>query len=461
MILPSEAWMDLRRFKALHVAGATLKEIAAEVGCDPRTVKKYLNGLGRPPAAPPRVGTQPRLIDHLAPVVDAWLAVDVRLRGTVIHERLVAEYGFTGSYQRVKMYVAAARPRICAELGLAEPSGSLHRRFETTPGAQAQVDWGTESRALAQALGVRYVYSFHMVLSYSRDPFCCFTTSLDLGTFFGCHLRAFTHFGGVPGSIVYGRTKTVVRRHVAPGRAVPIHPEAAAFAEHHGYAIDVLAARRPQGKGRVERQVLIVREHVLAGRRFTGLDDLDAAFTEWLPIRRAQTHRTHGQVIGLRAETDRAALGGLPARPYLVVDRFLRRVGKDCLVSFESSRYSIPAVEVTAGMSVELRVGPDTVAIHAVGADPRLLTEHRRARHRGDDQINPEHWAGLPDGRTRAVTTDRLSPAPSVAADAAFPVGTLPDRPGMNVAVARRDPRIYDHAAGLTRPAAENMEGAA
>ena len=220
--------MDLRRFKALHVAGATLKEIAAEVGCDPRTVKRYLNGPGRPPAAPPRVGTQPRLIDHLAPVVDAWLAVDVRLRGTVVHERLVAEYGFTGSYQRVKMYVAAARPRICAELGLAEPSGSLHRRFETTPGAQAQVDWGTESRALAQALGVRYVYSFHMVLSYSRDPFCCFTTSLDLGTFFGCHLRAFTHFGGVPGSIVYDRTKTVVRRHVAPGRAVPPPPDAAA-----------------------------------------------------------------------------------------------------------------------------------------------------------------------------------------------------------------------------------------
>lgn len=131
-------------------------------------------------------------------------------------------------------------------------------------------------------------------------------------------------------------------------------------------------------------------------------------------------------------------------------------------MSFESSRYSIPAVEVTAGMSVELRVGPDTVAIHAVGADPRLLTEHRRARHRGQDQINPQHWDGLPDGHTRAVTTDRLPPAPPVAVDAAFPVGTLPDRPGMNVAVARRDPRIYDHAAGLTpAPTCDDIEGAA
>jgi transposase len=30
MTLPPEAWMDLRRFKPLHDAGATWKEIAAE-----------------------------------------------------------------------------------------------------------------------------------------------------------------------------------------------------------------------------------------------------------------------------------------------------------------------------------------------------------------------------------------------------------------------------------------------
>ncbi|WP_449343666.1 DDE-type integrase/transposase/recombinase [Streptomyces polygonati] len=81
-----------------------------------------------------------------------------------------------------------------------------------------------------------------MTLSYSRDPFCCFTTSQDLATFFDCHCAAFAHFGGVPMSIVYDRTKTVVRRHVAPGEAVPLHPEAVAFAGHYDFDIDVLAA---------------------------------------------------------------------------------------------------------------------------------------------------------------------------------------------------------------------------
>ena len=52
-------------------------------------------------------------------MVEAWLRADLRIKGTVVHERLVAEHGFTGHYQRVKMFLAEARPRIAAEL--AEP----------------------------------------------------------------------------------------------------------------------------------------------------------------------------------------------------------------------------------------------------------------------------------------------------------------------------------------------------
>ncbi|MFZ1486578.1 MAG: DDE-type integrase/transposase/recombinase, partial [Nostocoides sp.] len=202
-------------------------------------------------------------------VVEVWLRADITIKGAVVHERLVVEYGFSGSYQRVKEYLAKERPRLAAELAAGDenPLTGLHRRFEVVPGAQAQVDWGEEGDLLGH-VGVGNVYSFHMTLSYSRDPFVAYTTSMDLATFWDCHRRAFAHFGGVPGAIAYDRTKTVVKRHVAPGAAVPLHPEAAAFADHYGFVIDVLAAYRPTGTGRVERQVNIVREHVIAGRRF-------------------------------------------------------------------------------------------------------------------------------------------------------------------------------------------------
>ncbi|WP_246140622.1 IS21 family transposase [Micromonospora olivasterospora] len=254
--MDEQRWLDVRRFRALHEAGASVSEIARETGLNWRTVKKYL-AAGSGEVVPP-VRARPargQLIDVFAHVVDAWLRAELLLKGTVIHERLVEQYGFTGNYQRVKLYLQQARPRIAAELGISpDQLAGLHRRFEVVPGAQAQVDWGDEGGILAH-VGIPKVYSFHMVLSYSRDPFCCFTTSRDLAAFWECHRRAFAHFGGVPGAIVYDRTKTVVRRHVAPGQAVPLHPEAVAFAGHYDFDIDVLAAYRPTGKGRVERQV--------------------------------------------------------------------------------------------------------------------------------------------------------------------------------------------------------------
>lgn len=458
MILDTESWMNIRRFRALHAAGATFVEIGRECGCDWRTVRKYLaeDAESVPPTPPPRVGSQPRLVDPFVELIESWLRTDLDLKGTVIHERLVAGYGFPGNYQRVKMFLAEARPRIAAELAATDdnPLTGLHRRFEVVPGAQAQVDWGDEGDLLGH-VGIGSVYSFHMVLSYSRDPFCCFTTSMDLATFWDCHRRAFAHFGGVPGAIVYDRTKTVIRRHVAPGLAVPLHPEAAAFADHYEFTIDVLAAYRPTGKGRVERQVLIVRDHVIAGRSFDSVAELDGAFTAWLPIRRAQTHRTHGQVIAARAAADRAALTQLPAQPYLVAEKHLRRIGKDCLVSFEASFYSVPARQVRPGQRVQLQIHPDPaggdrVAISALAADGGgWLATHPRATARGSWVVDDTHWDGLPDGHTRATTVDPTgrSADPAGRTGELEPLSALLSRRHADVTVAARPLTDYQTAA--------------
>jgi hypothetical protein len=55
-----------------------------------------------PPSLPPRAGCQPRVIDPFVRVVEEWLRSDITLKGSGIYERLVAEYGFGGHYQRVK-----------------------------------------------------------------------------------------------------------------------------------------------------------------------------------------------------------------------------------------------------------------------------------------------------------------------------------------------------------------------
>jgi hypothetical protein len=273
-----------------------------------------------------------------------------------------------------------------------------------------------------------------------------------------CHRRAFAHFGGVPGVVVYDRTKTVVKRHVAPGVAVPLHPEAAAFAAHYGFAIDVLAAYRPTGKGRVERQVDIVRQHVLVGRSFDSLAELDTAFTSWVPIRRGQVHRTHGEQIGQRAKLDHAALGPPPVVPYLVAEQHLRRVGKDCLVSFEASMYSVPARQVRAGQVVAVRASAEQVAIAALDVDGgAVLATHRRAPRRGSWMVEAAHWDGLPDGQGRKVCLDPVPDQVATGGGIRRPVGgheqllagLLAANPAAAAPVAHRPLGVYDQAAGL------------
>ena len=451
MILSQEAWMDLRRFKALAEAGATWAEIARETGYDWRTVKRYLTtDAAAAPPAPAKRGPGPRKTDPYAHLIGAWLRRQPRLKASVIWERLVAEHGFTGHYQRVKVYVREHRARLTATEP--EPVG-FHRRFEVLPGAQAQVDWGDEGE-IQTATGPLRVSSFHMTLSYSRDPFCCYTAAQDLGTFWDCHRRAFAHFGGVPQVIVYDRTKTVVRRHVGRGQATPLHPEAVAFASHYDFAIWLAAPYRAQTKGRAERQVEIVRSHVLDGRSFASLGEMDAAFATWLPIRRAQTHRTHGEVIAVRAQRDRAALGPLPEQPYVVCDRHTRRVGKDALISFQASHYSVPWRKVRPGGRVELRVTAAEVAIFSLGGQPQLLATHPRAAGRGGWVVDPTHWDGLPD---RADT----QPLPPCASDCELTPPPDPEpgqlqlpgisgwasSPAARVLVAHRRLAVYDQLA--------------
>ena len=461
MVLDPQRWLELRRFRALHQSGSmSISEISRETGLNRRTVRKYLSDQvpPGPPRESTRKGARRQMVLDVAPVIDALLRAEILIKGTVVHERLVKEYGFTGNYQRVKLYLQEARPRIAAELGIGPGElAGLHRRFEVVPGAQAQVDWGDEGRILAH-MGIAKVYSFHMVLSYSRDPFCCFTTSLDIATFFDCHRRAFAHFGGVPGAIVYDRTKTVVRRHVAPGQAVPLHPEAVAFAGHYDFDIDVLAAYRPMAKGRVERQVAIVRDHVLAGRAFSSIEELDAAFTAWVPMRRSRTHRTHGEVIGVRAVRDHLALRPLPLTPYIVTKRHLRPVGKDCLVAFDANLYSVPARKVRHHQLVEIRASAATVTLHSTVPDIEgntLLATHPRAVGKGARVVDETHWDGLPDGHTRRVTTgDPTLVRPrqeAIPEEELGPLRNLLKRTAAQVEVGRRPLSVYDQLTG-TRP---------
>jgi transposase len=364
-LIDEEEFMDIR---ALHRQGLTYAEIGRVVGRDWRTVKRYLTEGAQPRYRRKRVGSK---LDPFKPLIDQWLAKDSGLRATRIHQDLVRDYGFDGGYPTVRRYVGRARPKA------PEP---VSERFETAPGHQAQVDWSHEEPIRTSSGLELPLYGFHMVLGHSRDTFVGLVGSQDLVTFWACHRAAFKHFGGIPREILYDRTKTVIRSHVGRERREGdrvYHPEALASAHHYGFKLRLCRPYRPQTKGKVESDVSYVRERLLRAHSFSDYDQANREWGAWNEdIARRRVHGTHGEIVAARAERDHAALGAVPAIPYLVVARTQRKVARDGLISFEGRRYTIAGA--MPGETVELRLGATEIEVYSIASGERLCTHPRR-----------------------------------------------------------------------------------
>jgi len=365
-VINEEELMDIR---ALARQGYTYAEIGRIVGRDWRTVKRYLEHGAQPVYRRKRMASK---LDAFKPLIDQWLAAQPRLLATRVHQDLVRDYGFDGGYDTVRRYVERSRPK---------PPARAEVRFETAPGFQAQVDWSHEEPIRTSSGLELPLYAFHMVLGHSREGFLALTGSQDLVTFWACHRRAFAHFGGVPRELLYDRTKTVVRQHV--GREVTLerrifHPEALASAHHYGFSMRLCQPYRAKTKGKVEHDVSYVRERLLRGHGFTSYQQANEAWRSWNEdVARARVHGTHGEVVADRGERDRAALLGLPATDYVVVERTTRVIARDGFFSFEGRRYQVP--DAAPGERVELILSATEVEAYST-LDGRRLARHERGR---------------------------------------------------------------------------------
>ena len=139
------------------------------------------------------LGNQQRAItDAITGLIEEMLRADISIAASVIHECL-------GSEKRERQL--STRRNVLQQHDLSfETKSAPKNPDETIPGAQAQLAWGDEGDLFGTG---RKVYSFHMVLSYSRDPFYCYTHSMDATVFWRSHIRAFSHFGGTPLEMTY------------------------------------------------------------------------------------------------------------------------------------------------------------------------------------------------------------------------------------------------------------------
>ena len=358
--------------------GKSIRAIARTLGISRNTVRRYLRADGVPGPRP-----RPSRGSKLDPYIEH---VDRRLSdglfNCVVLLRELRELGYQGSYTVLKDYVKPRRlPR--------QPKATL--RFETKPGEQAQVDWGSLTYVSRDG-SRRRRWAFVMVMGYSRAIYLEIARRADVATFIACHLNAFEYFGGIPKRCLYDNAKVVVL-----GRDANGDPEwnrrMLDFSLRLGFKPQLCKPYRAQTKGKVENAIKYVKGNFWPAVRFANQQDLNRQAIAWCDgIANVRIHGTTGKMPAELLDQERPELLALPDRrtlaPYRRRDR---KVSRDGFVSFEGSRYGVPWR--FAEQMVQVSAGPEVLE---VWDGEQRLALHPRSEVKGERLILPGQWEGLP-----------------------------------------------------------------
>jgi transposase len=252
-------------------------------------------------------------------------------------------------------------------------------RLEVEPGSQAQVDFGYAGMMADPIAGkIRRAWAFIMTLSFSRHRFVRFVFRQDVANWTDCHIRAFEFFEGVPATIILDNLKAGV---IKPDIYDPtLNRTYGELERHYGFVADPAKVRVARHKGKVERGVPVVRQHLLAGRQFKDIDQVNERALHW--CREEIGRELHGTTKRRPFEVFKAeeahCLKPLPA------EAFERPLWKECTVHqdhhvvFDNSYYSVPTRFI--GGTVWVRKGRTMVNIFHEG---QLIKTHALADRPG------------------------------------------------------------------------------
>jgi len=371
-------------------AGRPATVVAASVGVDPRTVRKYTARAAESGIVP---GGPALTREEWADLVRGWFPalVDARARSLTFAEidshrtrieamldtntvstmwqRLRDEHGLTVSETSVRRYIWLEFP------DRARAEQVTVWRPPVEPGDEAEIDYGYLGAWFDPvAERVRRVWAFIMVLACSRHMFVRPVLSMNQQAWVEAHVAAFEFFAACPARLVPDNLKTGV---VRPDLYDPkLNRAYAEMAAHYGCLVDPARASKPRDKPRVERPVSYVRDSLWAGRTWTDLAHMQSTAATWcVKVAGGRRHRSldgaHPYTVFLAVEAP--AMRALPPERFELAVWSTPKVSPDCHVKVAGALYSVPWRLI--GRRVDARTTAATVEVFV---DAYLVKTHRR-----------------------------------------------------------------------------------
>jgi hypothetical protein len=261
------------------------------------------------------------------------------------------------------------------------------------------VDWVSRKVNVESLGGAVNLHALVMTLSHSRMWAVIWSRRQDLLAWLEGHNRALMWLGGVPQVMRIDNLKTGVAQGAGPWAV--IQSGYASYAKQMGFEVNPCRPRKASDKGKVERRGRDLDCLLLSGEeRFADLASLQSQTQERV---RERASRLWCPVTGRSIEQSwRAEQSYLRPLPATLPEPFdlevSRSVGRDCLVSFEGRRYSVPFLY--AGRTVRVRGTATQVQVLYEGKVLACFPRGTACRL----LVDQDHYEGPGDQRVHAPT---------------------------------------------------------
>lgn len=418
------AMVEVREIVRQHLAGVSTKRIAARLGCDIKTARRYVKAaceLGLTvamadalsderiaqlvavacPSPVRELGDGWKLCEVHQSRIAALLADGVRLTKT---RKLLARDGVQVTYATLRRFAIDVLGHAKARVTLPVLDGE--------PGGELQVDTGWVVTLTESVTGKRRrLRAFIFTANRSRYRFVYpVERETTVSAIDACE-AAWRFFGGVFRVLVPDNTKAIVAK--ADALAPSINATFLAYAQARGFVIDPARVRSPRDKGRVERAVRDVRDDCFGGEVLSTVAQSREHAARWCELDYGE--RMHGTTRRAPREAfiaeEQSFLLPAPDAAYDVPHMCEPKVGRDHMAQVLGALYSLPTVHI--GKRLAARADSATVRFYDGAA---LVKVHAR-QSRGGRAID---WNDFPPERTAYATRDVTSLTKRAAADGEF-----------------------------------------
>ena len=387
-----DVYKEIRR---LQLEGVTSQRAAAKrLGISRNTVKKYWEGNAVPWDRKEYSRDPAVMTTDVVQFITSCLDEDDRERvkkqrhtARRIYQRLVEEYGFTGSESSVR--------NVVHDMRAARKETKVFVPLKFAPGEAVQIDWG---EATVYMNGEKLVINlFCARLCHSCAPYVIAYKRQNLESFLDAIIRTFQYYGGVPRRVIFDNARVAVKSGF--GAHAAAQDDYKQLSAHYGFEPVFCNPASGNEKGLVENLVGYIRRNVCVPLpKVKKLDELNVKLLEKCVHYLDHKIDSRPAPVGIMLEEDRQCLQALPRYTPDVSKRAYPTVSRYSTVLFETNSYSVPCRHT--GKNTTLKAYPNHIEIWIAGS---LVARHERLFGRKGESLDLQHYLPILAQKGRAI----------------------------------------------------------